>query len=174
MYICYMCTIIIIYYTDANNWASKPSTIVRTFIGQVLYHQTNPPSSHDNPHDVLDERLSIDADELLVSQSFEDTLTSSSSPHHHKPATDSPDDGDGGITFDITEKNYSSEEEGGSIETTPTKQVDDNDELSPSGITIVLQRSTPERTVENEHTTNVSSTARVRTISSSSMKTTEV
>ena len=41
-------------------------------MGQVLYHNIHPPSSADIPHNVAEERLSLDVDELLISQSFEE------------------------------------------------------------------------------------------------------
>ena len=127
---------------------------------------------------MLDERISIDADELLISQSFEETLTS----RQYKPPTDSPD---GGLMLNIVEKYYSSEEDersdgGGErlFETTPSKRDDKHDsDLSPSNITIVLQRSTPERTpertLENEQMNNTNPSS-ITLSSTSSLKTTEV
>ena len=38
--------------------------------GQILHHHLNPSIFLDNPHDISDERMSIDADDLFLSQSY--------------------------------------------------------------------------------------------------------
>ena len=141
----------------------------------MLYHNLNPPSAHDNPHDVSDERLSLDVDALLVSQSYEE---------HGPPqqARDSPD----GLTFDV-EKRHSTvgegleeeEEEGltirdiGESPAHGMKREEGEGVVSPSDVTVVLQRQTPERTVEvEEDRAEESSNGPLRT--ANSLKTTEV
>lgn len=87
---------------DGSNWASRPSTVIRTMMGQVLHHHLNP-TQHDEvdgPHDVSDERLSVDVDELLVSRSYDGSVLVESQDDH--PLTPSPSsDDEGGLSFEI-------------------------------------------------------------------------
>ena len=61
---------ILILFLDATHWPSRPITVLRTLTGQILHHHLNPSFFRDNPHDISDERMSIDADDLFLSQSY--------------------------------------------------------------------------------------------------------
>ena len=142
-------------------------------MGQALYHNLNPPSAADNPHNVSDERLSLDIDELLISQSYDQGALES--PHGRESPDNAP-------TFEVgNNKGYSSDEDVMNvldIDESPSlkmKLPTDNDDglISPSDISIVIQRETPERTIEDEQTKLLSS--RISTVSTtSSVKATEV
>ena len=145
---------------------------MRTLIGQALYHNLNPPSAADNPHNVSDERLSLDLDELLISQSYDQ------GPLESPPGRESPDNA---LTFEVGNNEYFSDEDVmkvPEIDESPSLKMklptkNDDDLISPSDVSIVIQRETPERTIDDEQTELLSS--RISTVSTtSSVKATEV
>ena len=159
---------------ESSNWASRPSTVVRTFMGQILYHHLNPASLSDHPHDLSDERMSMDADDLLVSQSFD---LSEGQPLEQRESKkeevrfnlgkgESSDEDDIGVTAKFVDHSPSRISENG--------EEEHNDTVSPSGVTIVLHRGTPEKNLQDQEL-RTSDVGRVnsRTLTNS-MKTTEV
>lgn len=142
------------YLIDGSNWACRPSTVIRTMMGQVLYHHLNPLLDEvDSPHDVSNERLSIDEDELLVSQSYDGVLEQEEVSKSHSYSDEDED----GLSFQIREINESpsvsfqrkssevllSNDDEATPEptestTTPPPTTTNSDILTPSSVDITL------------------------------------